>query len=79
LPIFRWCLADIPLELGWNSDGILLNVWKIADTQLQQSLQKNRLIFLQGLLFWCPIRRFVPRFEILAQKTAISSARKESI
>jgi hypothetical protein len=72
-------LAGIPLVSCWHSADVLLNVLKIADTQLQQSLQKNRLVFLQGLLFWCPIRRFVPRFEILAQKTAISSARKETI
>jgi hypothetical protein len=38
-------------------------------------LQKNRLIFLQGLLFWARNAVLGPFFGILAQKGAISSAR----
>ena len=41
----------------------------------QQSLQKNRLIFLQGLLFWGKNAVLEALFTILAQKSAIFSAR----
>ena len=41
----------------------------------KQSLQKNRLIFLQGLLFWVRNGVIYTFSEILAQKNAISFAR----
>ena len=42
---------------------------------MQQSLQKNHAIFLQGLLFLYKSAVFQPRIRILAEKRGISSAR----
>jgi hypothetical protein len=79
----RICLTDMGnhqrphLHPDHGSHHLLLHKEKALLEKLdkRQSLQKNRLIFLQGLLFWARNGVIYMFSEILAQKSAISSAR----